>query len=135
MRQTLTLLLSVLLTAFISLPSRADADRETRMPESASSVLSLDGSDWTLSFWKQPETAVRCPEGIPSDAESIPATVPGNVDIDLMAAGLEADPRIGNNNALTRQWEDCQWCYTKSYNVSDYKSWMLKADIYDMSIE
>jgi len=118
MRQTLTLLLSVLLTAFISIPSRAAADRETRMPESASSVLSLDGSDWTLSFWKQPEVAVRCPEGIPSDAESIPATVPGNVDIDLMAAGLEADPRIGNNNALTRQWEDCQWCYTKSFDVS-----------------
>jgi len=79
-------------------------------------VQSLDGSDWTLSFWPQPEEAVASPYCIPSDARTIPATVPGNVDIDLMAAGLEKDPTIGCNNYLTREWEHFQWCYSKTFN-------------------
>jgi beta-mannosidase len=80
-------------------------------------TVDLNGSDWSLSFWVQPEEAVTAPAGIPAGAQCIPATVPGNVDIDLMAAGLEADPRIGNNNYLTRKWECYQWCYTKDFNV------------------
>ena len=90
-------------------------DRRVPTPEIPAATLSLDGSDWTLSFWKQGEEPVTAPDAIPSDARSIPATVPGNVDIDLCAAGLEADPRIGLNNYLTRQWEDFQWCYSKSF--------------------
>jgi len=79
--------------------------------------LSLNGQ-WQLSFWQQPEEPITSPEGMASvSVTTIPATVPGNVDIDLMAAGLEADPRIGNNNALTRKWEDRQWCYTKVFEA------------------
>ena len=90
-------------------------DREIKTPEAPATVLSLDGSDWSLRFWKQGEEPVTAPDAIPSDARSISATVPGNVDIDLCAAGLEADPRIGLNNYLTRQWEDFQWCYARSF--------------------
>ena len=98
--------LAVILCLFLALPSVAQ-------------TISLDGSDWTLSFWPQPDSPVLCPEDIPSDAQSIPATVPGNVDIDLCAAGLEADPRIGNNNALTRKWEGYQWCYSKPFDLPE----------------
>lgn len=84
-------------------------------PASPSAVISLDGSDWKLSFWQQPDVPVTCPADIPADAVTIPSAVPGNVDIDLCAAGLEDDPSIGNNNTLTRKWEGYQWCYTKSF--------------------
>ena len=82
-------------------------------------VSGLNGNDWTLTFWKQGDTAVVSPDGIPADARTIPATVPGNVDIDLCAAGLEEDPRIGCNNALTRRWEGYQWCYTKNFEAPE----------------
>ena len=98
-------------------------------------VLLLDGPDWQLTFWQQPEEGpVTGPEGLASLGPTaysvslpggacrdinlpctISATVPGNVDIDLCAAGLEADPRIGLNNYLTRQWEGFQWCYSKTF--------------------
>ena len=79
--------------------------------------INLDGV-WNLSFWMQPVEPVTTPEGMSGlDVQTIPATVPGNVDIDLMAAGLEADPRIGNNNYLTRKWEGYQWCYSRSFNA------------------
>ena len=78
---------------------------------------SLDGA-WSLSFWRQPEEPVTSPEGLAAvaDVQTIPAVVPGNVDIDLCAAGLEEDPRIGNNNYLTRKWEAYQWCYSRTFN-------------------
>ena len=79
--------------------------------------LSLDGQ-WSLSFWKQPSEAVTSPAGMASvQVQTIPATVPGNVEIDLCEAGLLPDPRIGLNNALTRKWEDFQWCYTKVFDA------------------
>lgn len=84
-------------------------------------TLTLDGK-WNLSFWRQPDDPVVSPEGMASvDVTTIPATVPGNVDIDLMEAGLEADPRIGNNNYLTRRWEDRQWCYSRSFDFPGLK--------------
>ena len=95
---------SLLICALLAVPALAQ-------------TVDLNGSDWSLSFWVQPEEAVTDPADIPAGAQCIPATVPGNVDIDLMAAGLEADPRIGNNNYLTRKWECYQWCYTKDFNV------------------
>lgn len=88
---------------------------------SRAASLNLDGK-WSLSFWQQPEEPVTSPEGMESvEFTTIPATVPGNVEIDLMAAGLEADPRIGNNNYLTRKWEDRQWCYSRTFDFTGRK--------------
>lgn len=85
----------------------------TPLPE----VRSLDG-EWELTFWKQPEEPVTCPQKMAGlETKTIPATVPGNVEIDLVAAGLEKDPRIGNNNYLTRKWEGYQWCYSKTFSA------------------
>lgn len=103
-----TLAAIVALFAFCSL-SRADS-------------ISLDGT-WSLSFWRQPSQPVTSPEGMKSvEFTTIDATVPGNVDIDLMAAGLEKDPRIGNNNYLTRRWEDYQWCYSRTFTAPEKKA-------------
>ena len=128
------ILLPVLL-ALAAVCAAAASPSDPLVPASPSGILSLDGSLWQLTFWQQPaEGAVTCPDsisGLPSSTftvalpdgatksvvlpATIPATVPGNVDIDLMAAGLEADPRVGNNNYLTRQWEDFQWCYSRTF--------------------
>ncbi len=83
--------------------------------------VNLDGK-WSLSFWRQTGEPVTSPEGMKSVAViTIPATVPGNVDIDLMEAGLEPDPRIGGNNSLTRKWEDMQWCYSRTFDFTGFE--------------
>ncbi len=118
-------LITIVLALSVAVMSAAAGGHEEQQgcrkitgPVAASAAQSLDGSDWTLTFWRQGDVPVTFPEGIKSvEGRTIPATVPGNVDIDLMAAGLEADPRIGNNNYLTRKWEDYQWCYSKTFSV------------------
>ena len=127
----LAILLATVLALAAPLRAHETRDREVKTPEAAAATLSLDGSDWTLRFWKQGEEPVTAPDAIPAGARSISATVPGNVDIDLCAAGLEKDPRIGLNNYLTRQWEDYQWCYAKTFGapaVEPGKRYLLRFD-------
>ncbi len=81
-------------------------------------VISLDGPDWMLSFWPQPQMAVTDPAQIKRQKpETIKAVVPGNVELDLLAAGRIEDPMKGNNVNLLRQWEGYQWCYSKSFEA------------------
>ena len=79
--------LALLLSGAATGRAQHSCTREIKTPEAAAAVLSLDGSDWTLRFWKQGEEPVTTPDAIPADARSIRATVPGNVDIDLCDAG------------------------------------------------
>ena len=70
----------------------------------AAEHISLNGSDWKLSFWPQPSVAVRSPQEMKGiKKQTIPATVPGNVELDLLAAGLIEDPMIGCNTDRLRQ--------------------------------
>jgi beta-mannosidase len=78
-------------------------------------VLSLNGK-WTLSFWEQPGTPVRTPDGMKGIAvKTIPAQVPGNVELDLLAAGFIRDPMIGNHVWELRPYEGYQWCYSRTF--------------------
>lgn len=84
-------------------------------------TLSLNGK-WTLSYWQQPEKPITSPNEMRGVAfKQIPAHVPGNVELDLLAAGLIKDPSIGNNVNELRKWEAYQWCYTKTFNVQKLK--------------
>ncbi len=77
--------------------------------------LYLNGQ-WELSYWKQPQKAVCSPEEMSAvKYKTIPATVPGNVEIDLMKAGLIKDPRIGSNVYDLRPYEAYQWCYSRHF--------------------
>ena len=89
----------------------------------ADTTISLNGK-WNLSFWKQPVTgAVITPEGIAAlKVQTIPATVPGNVEIDLEAAGIIPDPLKGMNILQTRQYEGYQWCYSRSFPTPALKA-------------
>lgn len=80
-------------------------------------VIPLDGQ-WKLTFWKQPARPVRTPEGMQKvSAESIAATVPGNVELDLLRAGRIEDPEKGSNVYLLRPWEGYQWCYSREFTA------------------
>ena len=70
--------------------------------------ISLDGK-WTLSHVLEgsPETA----------SKPIPATVPGNVEIDLMKAGELPDLYYGANIFAARPLEFHSWTYETSFDV------------------
>ena len=64
----------------------------------------------------------------PSDPEelikmnwpSVPATVPGNVEIDLQAAGIIKNPETGNNIYALRKYEAYQWWYFRKFKSPVY---------------
>ena len=75
----------------------------------AESPVSLNGQ-WTLHFWSQPETPITTPEAMRTvNFQTIPAKVPGNVELDLLAADLIHDPMTGDNIWELRPYEGYQW--------------------------
>lgn len=84
------------------------------------SPISLNGK-WSLHFWPQPEIPVRSPGEMNNVTyKTIPANVPGNIELDLLAAGLIKDPMIGNNLWEMRPYEGYQWCYARSFATPDF---------------
>jgi len=88
-------------------------------PSAGAQNISLDGT-WKLSYWKQPVRGpVTDPAGMqkvaaaPSTLKTIPATVPGNVELDLQKAGLLGELTVGDNVYQVRQYEGYQWCYSR----------------------
>ena len=70
-------------------------------------VLDLSGS-WQLSGRKE----CGCPPGIFTDAEfTIPAAVPGNIELDLWKNGLINDPYIKLNAQELHKFEFYEWLY------------------------
>ena len=89
-------------------------------PLKAARSVSLDGT-WTLDFWKQGRTAVQGPDGMAGTGyRTIPATVPGNVELDLLAAGLAENPEVGSNVYKLRPWEGYQWRYSRTFATPDH---------------
>ena len=61
------------------------------------SSISLNGT-WELSYWMQPEEPITSPKDMQlAEVKHLSAQVPGNVELDLMAANLIKDPMIGSN--------------------------------------
>lgn len=79
--------------------------------------ISLNGK-WQLTYWEQPSKAITAPEQIKNvKVNEIEAIVPGNVELDLMAANLISDPSIGSNVNQLRKYENYQWCYTRIFDT------------------
>jgi beta-mannosidase len=79
--------------------------------------ISLDGS-WTLTYWEQADSAITNPVDVKKiKTETITATVPGNVELDLLAANKINDPSIGKNIYDLRKYEAYQWMYTKHFSA------------------
>lgn len=82
---------------------------------SAGEKYTLDGK-WQLAYWLQSETPIMAPAAAENiEMKTIDATVPGNVELDLLAAGLIEQPEIGSNVYKIRPWEGYQWRYSRSF--------------------
>ena len=76
---------------------------------------SLDGK-WKLDYWEQGRVPVVSPEGMAGiDFKTVEATVPGNVELDLLRAGLIEDPQTDSNVYLLEPWESFQWRYSRVF--------------------
>ncbi|MCX6993422.1 MAG: glycoside hydrolase family 2 [Kiritimatiellaeota bacterium] len=78
-------------------------------------VISLNGT-WQLAYGLQrpggPQTPAQL-EG--ADWSTIPAVVPGNVELDLMRAGVLPELSYANNIYLLRKYEGYQWWYRRTF--------------------
>jgi beta-mannosidase len=79
--------------------------------------ISLNGP-WELYYGQFNKDAPANPDELKfKNWTRIPAIVPGNVEIDLMAAGLIKNPEIGNNIYDLRKYEAYQWWYFKTFET------------------
>ena len=79
-------------------------------------VISLNGS-WKLAG--RPEVPGSVPAVFESGVIEIPANVPGNIELDLLNAGLTPEPYFGQNSNVYRKYECYEWCYTTTFNMDD----------------
>jgi len=80
-------------------------------------ILSLNGT-WDLHY--RPETAagITEPAGMNwASLKHVPAAVPGNVELDLVKAGVLPDPYIGMNVKRLGEFENCEWWYKKTFDA------------------
>jgi beta-mannosidase len=86
------------------------------------SLNSESEGDWTLYFGVQDGNEPQSPlELKKSGFTRIDATVPGNVEIDLLKAGLAEDPMTGDNVYDFRKYETCQWWYQRDFKKPGIK--------------
>lgn len=72
------------------------------------------GSGWTV----RPADPSEVPAAVAAAAD-IPATVPGSVHTDLLAAGLIDDPYLDDNEALQAWIGQTDWVYTLRFDWAD----------------
>ena len=84
--------------------------------------ISLNGNNWTLYYGLCDNSAPMSPDDLnASNWPSVTATVPGNVEMDLLAAGLIDDPELGNNINKLRKFEAYRWWYECDFNTPDFE--------------
>ncbi|MCC6445134.1 MAG: cupin domain-containing protein [Armatimonadetes bacterium] len=83
--------------------------------ESLMEHISLNGT-WRLTYFPEGSQPVICPADLESvQAETIPAEVPGNVELDLTRAGKLPDPFQGNHIFRLRPFEFYEWWYRRAF--------------------
>lgn len=84
--------------------------------------IPLNGQ-WKLQFFPQPKEAITDPSQLSGlKATEIQALVPGNVEIDMLRAGLISDPMIGSNVYKLRPYEGYQWVYSKTFKTPSFNA-------------
>ena len=95
-------------------------------------MISLNGRNWNLHFGPQDSNAPKTPEELVNgDFIQIPATVPGNVEIDLLNEGLINNPETGNNVYDLRKYETYQWWYHLKFAGPEIPSGQLARLCFD----
>ena len=79
--------------------------------------ISLNG-DWTLRYHLEDGLMPETPAQLYALSwPSIPARVPGNVELDLVRAGLEEDPFYAENLYAFRKYEFYQWWFERRFDA------------------
>jgi len=74
--------------------------------------------EWKLYYGLHDNNAPATPDDLKSrNWPVISAVVPGNVELDLFAAGKIKNPEIGNNIYDLRKYEDYQWWYNRTFDT------------------
>ncbi|MBR4217769.1 MAG: glycoside hydrolase family 2 [Bacteroidales bacterium] len=81
-------------------------------------IVSLNGQ-WNLTYGLCDKNAPATPDELKASGwESITATVPGNVELDLVAAGkIDYDIEQGSNVYKLREYEVYQWWYSRTFET------------------
>ncbi len=80
-------------------------------------MLDLNGT-WELRYHPENEGTWDTPAAL-IGRPSIPAQVPGNVELDLVAAGVEPDPFFGDNLYRFRKYEFYEWWFTRAFALPE----------------
>ena len=84
--------------------------------QTLSGKSSADG--WRLFYGPFDQNSPSDPDALMKfNWPSVPATVPGNVETDLFAAGKIQNPEIGNNIYELRKYEAYQWWYFRTFQT------------------
>jgi beta-mannosidase len=79
--------------------------------------IPLDG-DWQLTYFPEGECPISHPDDLPATGRRpIPACVPGNVELDLVRAGVIPDPFYADNVRHLRPFESCEWWYAREFAI------------------
>ncbi|MEJ5251244.1 MAG: glycoside hydrolase family 2 [Chthonomonadetes bacterium] len=78
--------------------------------------INLTG-DWLLSYRPQQSQWVAPDEADFANMPAVTAVVPGNVELDLMRAGILPDLAVGNNIYRLREFETYEWWYRKRFTA------------------
>ncbi len=81
--------------------------------------ISLDG-DWQLAFAPENQFHLEGPDALDAAGmETIPARVPGNVELDLVRAGLLPEPFYADHIRQLRALEFNEWWYTRDITLPE----------------
>lgn len=81
--------------------------------------ISLDGA-WQLSYGPQTAGGPQTPDDLEAAAwPTVEARVPGNVELDLMRAGVLPELSYGDNIYLLRPYEGYQWWYRRTFEAPE----------------
>ena len=102
MRNLLNVLFLLLLSSFV---------------QARNNSISLNGQ-WKLYYSLYDKNAPTTPDELKSkNLQAVPAKVPGNVELDLLASGKIKNPEIGNNVYDLRKCEAYQWWYNRTFET------------------
>ena len=81
--------------------------------------ISLDG-DWQLTYFSEGAWQIPHPDDLTSvSVDPVVARVPGNVELDLVDAGVIPDPFYASNIRRLRPFEPYEWWYTREFVVPE----------------
>ncbi len=84
--------------------------------------IPLDG-EWQLYYMPQMEPRIAHPDELAaSGAASVAARVPGNVELDLVRAGVLPEPYFGDNMRFLRPLETYEWWYVREFEMPDARA-------------